>query len=95
MGKPEFVVSLSKEKGEYERIATAARGHKMAIGGFIRLAALSYLNQRYIVPNREQVARIEQILASCLNEVKTLVTKEKFFTLSPSRPSVPLKTNIQ
>lgn len=78
--KPEFTVCLSKKNGEYERIAVGAKRHKMTVGGFIRLAALSYLAQTYIVPNREQLARLEQILASCLNEVKTLVsTKEKFF----------------
>ncbi len=80
LNKPEFTVCFSKENGEYDRIAIAAKKHKMPITAFLRLASLSYLTRTYIVPDRGQIARLEQYLSDCLNEVKTIVsTKERFF----------------
>jgi len=78
--KPEFIVNFSKENGEYERITRAASLHKTSVSGFVHLAALAYISQAYIVPDRMQVARLEQLLRECLNEIKTLVkAKEHFF----------------
>lgn len=78
--KPEFVVSFSNEKGEYHRVEYASKAHKMSITAFIRSSVLSYINQRYIVPNQDQIAHLEQILSQCLNEIQTLVRiKDKYY----------------
>ena len=77
--KPEFTVNFSNEKGEYHSVEHAARSHKMTITAFIRRAVLSYINQRFIVPNPEQVANLEQILSNCLNEIQSIVrVREKY-----------------
>jgi len=76
---PEFCVSFSNEKGEYSKVAYAARRHKMTITAFIRSAVLAYLNQRFVVPNAEQIANLEQILSQCLNEIQSIVrVREKY-----------------
>ncbi len=78
--RPEFIVNFSQEKGEYGRIQYGAKTHKMPITGFIRQAALSYLNRTYIVPNKDQIARLEQVLSDCLNEIQNIVSKkERYF----------------
>jgi hypothetical protein len=77
--KPEFSVPLSRKNGDYGKVALAARRHKLPITSFIRKATLAYLDRAYIVPNRDQVARLEQLLMSCLNEVQAIThTKEKY-----------------
>jgi hypothetical protein len=77
--KPEFIVSLSKNKGDYSRISVAAKNHKMSITTFLRCAALAYVNKIYIIPDRLQLAELEQLLASCLNEIQQIVRrKEKY-----------------
>lgn len=71
--KPEFTINLSKKNGEYYRVKKAADSHKMTLTAFIRSAALSYLDNRYLVPNESQVALLEQILSQCLNEIQRIV----------------------
>ncbi len=79
-GKPEYVINFSKENGEHERILKAAKQHNISATAFIHSASLAYIEQRFIVPNRMQVALLEQLLSECLNEIKTLVkAKERFF----------------
>ncbi len=78
--KPEYTVNFSKDSGEYERIILAAKRHKMPVTTFLRSAALAYLNRTYIVPDPIRIARLEQLLSDCLNEIKTIAkTKERFF----------------
>ncbi len=78
--RPEFTIPLSKDNGDYSLIAASAKKHKMSIVAFIRSAAKSYINKTYIVPDRYQVAEIEQSLASCLNEIQAIAgKKERFF----------------
>ena len=78
--RPEFTVNFSTEKGEYHKVEYAAKAHKMTITAFIRSAVLSYLNLHYIVPNNDQIARLEQILSQCLNEIQTIVRiKDKYY----------------
>lgn len=70
---------LSKENGEYETVANAAKKHSLPITTFLKTATLAYLNQYYIVPDRVQLAKMEQMLAQCLNEVQLITrTKEKY-----------------
>lgn len=76
---PEYSVALSRKNGEYGKIALAARKHHMPVTTFIRTAALAYLDRSYIVPNPDQIARLEQHLMNCLNEVQAIVrVKEKY-----------------
>jgi hypothetical protein len=78
--KPEYVINFSKENGEHDRILKAAKRHNMSTSGFIHSASLAYIENRFIIPDRIQVAQLEQLLSECLNEIKTLVkTKERFF----------------
>lgn len=77
--KPEFSVALSKKDGSYGKMALAARRHNMPVTTFIRNAALSYLDKSFLVPNQNQVARLEQALMNCLNEIQVIThTKEKY-----------------
>ena len=77
--KPEFIISFSNEKGEFGRVQNAAKSHNMTITGFIRSSTLAYMEQRYLVPDTLKIAKIEQILADCLNEVQSIVkSKERF-----------------
>lgn len=78
--KAEYTVTFSKSNGEHGRIQDGSRRHRISVTGFVRKAALAYLDRTYLVPNRQQIARLEQLLAACLNEIKTIVhKKEKFF----------------
>src|ERR1700682_361398 len=76
--KPEYTVNFSKEKKEYERISLAAKKHNMTVTAFLRSAVLAYMNHTFVVPDRMLVARLEQMLSDCLNEIKRIVhSKER------------------
>ena len=78
--KPEFAVCLSKDNGEYSRILSVAKQHKKTVPAFLKLATLAYISKTYIVPDRLLVARLEQLLSQCLNEIQLIVKqKEKYF----------------
>ncbi len=77
--KPEFTINFSKENGEFNKLEKEATKHQLTITGFIHLATLAYINQTYLVPNTLQIARLEQILSECLNEIQSIVRfKEKY-----------------
>ncbi len=77
--KQEYIILLSKENGEYNTVATAAKKHSMSVTAFLKTATLAYINQFYIVPDRMQLAKMELMLAQCLNEVQLITrTKEKY-----------------
>lgn len=78
--KPEYTVVLSKNNGEDERIILGAKKHKRTVSAFLRQATLAYLNQAFVVPNIYQVAKLEQLLSDCLNEIKVIArSREKYF----------------
>ncbi len=78
--KREYTIIFSNETGEHNRITLASKRHNMSVTAFIHLAALAYIDRTYIVPDRMQVARLEQLLSDCLNEIKTIVKpKERYF----------------
>ena len=78
--KPEYTINFKKENGEHGRISLAAKKHNMTVTFFIRSAVLAYLDRTYIVPDRVQVARLEQLLADCLNEIKSIIKpRERYF----------------
>lgn len=71
--RAEFTVVLSKSTGEYGTITQAAKKHHISVTSFLRKATLAYIQQVYLVPNTSQIAELEQLLANCLNEIKTIV----------------------
>jgi hypothetical protein len=76
--KPEYNVSLSRKNGEYGKVALAAKRHKMTVTEFLRKATLAYLDKTFLILNPDQVARIEQHLMNCVNEISAIThTKEK------------------
>jgi hypothetical protein len=78
--KPEFIINFSSNNGEYSKVKRAAERHKMTMTAFIRSTVLAYLDQRFVVPNADQLAHLEQILSQCLNEIQKLVgAKEKYY----------------
>ena len=77
--KPEFTINFSKENGEFNKVVHEAKKHNQTISSFIYSATLAYINQTYIVPNTSQLAKLEQLLADCLNEIQSIVRfKEKY-----------------
>lgn len=77
--KPEYTINFSKDNGEFETVLKGAKRHKLTVPSFVRQATLAYINQTFLVPNREQVAHLEQLLSDCLNEIQTIVRfKERF-----------------
>lgn len=77
--KPEYTINFSKENGEFETVLKGAKRHKLSVPSFVRQATLAYLNQTFLVPNRDEVAHLEQLLSDCLNEIQILVRfKERF-----------------
>lgn len=78
--KHEYHVYYSKENGEFNKIVNAAKKHNLTPVSFIHLSSLAYIDKKYVVPNPEQVAHLEQLLSECLNEVRVLASqKERFF----------------
>lgn len=79
--KREYIISLSRKNREFHTVAQAAHKHSMPVTAFLRNATLAYINKTYIVPDKFQVARLEQLLAQCLNEVQRIAPyKEKYST---------------
>ena len=75
----EYTIRFSKEKVEYAKVDGMAKQHNMKINAFIKSAVLAYINKTYIVPDRLQIARLEQLTAQCLNEIQSIVKqKEKY-----------------
>lgn len=76
--KPEFTINLSKNS-EYIKVQNEAKRHKMTVTRFIHQSVLAYISQKFVVPNPEQIAYLEQILSECLNQIQTIVKqKEKY-----------------
>lgn len=93
--KPEYAISFSKQKGEHEKIITAAKNHKMTIPSFLKAAAFAYLNRTYIVPDRMQLARLYQVLSDCLNEIKSLTAKKERFFFDREQKMDAIEKRIQ
>lgn len=75
--KPEYTINFKEESGEHGRIVLAAEKHHMTIPQFLKAAILAYLERKYVVPNRDQVAFLEQALSSCLNEIQAIARKKE------------------
>lgn len=73
---PEFVIDLSKKNGEYATVATAAKRHRKTITAFLKLSALAYLRQTYVVQDRERINNLELLLSECLNEIREITNSK-------------------
>jgi len=71
--KPEFIINFSNKNGEYAKVKRASEKHKMTMTAFIRSSVLAYLDQKYLVPDPDQIAQLEQLLSQCLNEIQKIV----------------------
>ena len=78
--KPEYTINFSKENGEYQKVAFTAKRHRMKTTTFLRTAILAYINKSYIVPDRLQIAELEQLLSQCLNEIQSIVKQKERFS---------------
>jgi hypothetical protein len=78
--KPEFNISFSNEKGDYDRVQQASKRHKMTITAFIREATINYISKTYVVPDRMGIAHIEQLLSNCLNEIKAIIKQKERYS---------------
>lgn len=78
----EFTVLLNKD--EYKSMSAQAKNHHMTVVRFLKLAAIAYTNKKYIVPDREAVARIESTLIQIQNEIQAIAKRNKIlFGLNP------------
>lgn len=78
----EFTVLLKKE--EYRKVGKEAKDHSMTVARFLKTATLAYIGKIYIVPDREQVARMEQALLQILNEIQALAKRNRIlYNLNP------------
>jgi hypothetical protein len=75
---PEYSVLFSRQNGEYNRIITAARRHKLTVPAFLKSATLAYISKTFIVPDRDVIVKLAALLAECLNEIQQMASgKEK------------------
>lgn len=95
MKKSEFIICLSKENGEYAFIKSAAKKHHLTPTAFIKQSALAYPKQIYIVPDKLQVARLEQLLADCLNEIKKIASSKERFLWSREQKINDIEKRIE
>jgi len=75
----EFTLRFSKENEEFAKLDFLAKQHKMKTIKFIKSAVMAYINQTYIVPDRLQIATLEQLLSQCLNEIQRIVKQKERF----------------
>ena len=69
--RPEYSVSLSKD--EYRILKREADRHHLSVTAYLRKSSLAYAQRIYIVPDEMSIARMEQTLGTCLNEIQKVV----------------------
>lgn len=77
--RKEYTISFSNENGELLKLVYTASKHKMKITSFLKSAVMAYIDKTYVVPDRYQIAEIEQALSQCLNEIQTMVKQKERF----------------
>ena len=93
--KPEFTISFSNKNGEYTKVRRGAERHKMTVTAFIRSSVLTYLDQKFLVPNQDQVAHLEQLLSQCLNEISKLVSARERYHWERTEKFEAIEKRIQ
>ncbi len=78
--RKEYTIGFSDENGEQLKLAYTARQHKMKVTSFLKSAVMAYIDKTYIVPDKYQIAEIEQVLAQCLNEIQAMVKQKERFS---------------
>jgi hypothetical protein len=92
---PEFNVNFSNEGGEYDRVEQASKKHNMTITAFIREATMSYITKTYVVPDREGIAHIEQLLANCLNEIQTIIKQKERYNFEREQKYEAIEKTVE
>lgn len=64
-------------KAEMPIIIAAARSHKRSCTAFLKLAALAYLQRRYLAPDILLLGDIRQKLAMNYNQLKALIDQQR------------------
>ena len=75
--KKEKSFSVSFDPSELKDIAEAAAMHNMSRSRFIKLAALSYVHKKYLVPNTEVIHKINFLLSRNYSALQDLYESEK------------------
>ena len=73
----EFSILLSKRNGEFGKVKSAAENYNMAMTAFLKASAFAYLDKTFLVPDKTQIAKMEQLLMQTLNEIQCIACKEK------------------
>ena len=66
----------------------------MTFSAFVRSAALSFLNERYLVPDNESIARLEILLSKSHDAIETIANKKKDSILPLNRDYTTLKKKV-
>ena len=78
--RPEYTLNFNEANGEHNKMQLAAKQHNMTVTQFLCAAVRGYLERKYIVPNNNQIALLDQLLSQVLNEIQSIARKkEKFF----------------
>ncbi|PCI18898.1 hypothetical protein COB64_04500 [Candidatus Wolfebacteria bacterium] len=93
LNHPEFTISLNKD--ENELIALQAIKHNRSCTAYLKAAALAYTNKTYVVPNTDQLARLEQTLGAVYNSVDTIAQARQDTLFARERDFVQLKRIIE
>ncbi|MEM6342695.1 MAG: hypothetical protein AAF927_02400 [Bacteroidota bacterium] len=68
--RPEVTLTLSK--ADWLELTHSAQQHHYSLPAFIKQAALAYLKQTFLVPDREPVSRLEQRLRLCQTDIRVI-----------------------
>ena len=71
--RKEYQIQLSKE--ENKRICETAKKHQSSPSAFIKKAALSYLQNEYVVPDNERIAQLEYLLSMAYSSINQIAGK--------------------
>jgi hypothetical protein len=77
--KREITIRLDASKGEWSKFSKAAKSHRRSLPAFIKSAVEAYLDQQFLVLDPFQVAQLEQLLSSTLNEIQEIAGRRGNF----------------
>ncbi|MCH8903018.1 MAG: hypothetical protein IIA45_03785 [Bacteroidetes bacterium] len=72
---PEYSISFTQD--EESIISKAALNHHRSKTAYIKEASLAYTRKLYLVPNPDQLSKLEQLLSLIYQEVKTISQTER------------------
>ena len=90
---PEYTISLSEQ--ENNNIASHAKEHNISCTAYLKAAAMAYSNKTYVVPDKDKLARIEQVLGAVYNLIETIAQSRQDSMFSRERDFVQLKKIIE